>query len=78
MPLCPQPWAQNAWTETRPRGPIAAMYASPGPAYGLPPLTGYNDHDARSGKRKGMVCCVEKRDTVLRNTSTIPRISATF
>jgi len=52
MPLCPQPWAQNAWTETRPRGPIAAMYASPGPAYGLPPLTGYNDHDARSGKRK--------------------------
>jgi len=52
MPLCPQPWAQNAFTETRPRGPIAAMYASPGPAYGLPPLTGYNDHDARSGKRK--------------------------
>jgi len=52
MPICPQPWAQNAWTETRPRGPIAAMYASPGPAYGLPPLVGYNDHDARSGKRK--------------------------
>lgn len=49
---CPQPWAQNTWTETRPRGPIAAMYASPGPAYGLPPLTGYTDHDARSGKRK--------------------------
>jgi len=52
MPLCPQPWAQNDWKETRPRGPIAAMYSSPGPAYGLPPLLGERDHDIRSGKRK--------------------------
>ena len=29
------------------------MYALPGPAYGLPPLTGYNDHNTHSGKRKG-------------------------
>ncbi|KAK7497391.1 hypothetical protein BaRGS_00011435 [Batillaria attramentaria] len=33
---------------TKPRRPIAAMYASPGPCYGLPGLTGQNDHDPRS------------------------------
>jgi len=33
---------------TRPRGPIAAMEKGPGPSYGLPPLTGYKEHDPRS------------------------------
>ena len=33
---------------TKPRGPIAAMYHSPGPIYGLPGLVGHNTHDPRS------------------------------
>ncbi|THD25611.1 Outer dense fiber of sperm tails protein 3 [Fasciola hepatica] len=33
---------------TRPRGPIAAMYSSPGPCYQLPNLVGYPNHDTRS------------------------------
>lgn len=34
---------------TKPRGPIAAMYASPGPAvYTLPSLVGARTHDPRS------------------------------
>lgn len=37
-------------TTTKPRGPIAAMYSSPGPAYQLPTLVGKPDHDPRSTK----------------------------
>ena len=37
-----------AYEYTKPRGPIAAMYSSPGPCYGLPGLTGNNAHDPRS------------------------------
>lgn len=38
---------------TKPRAPIAAMYASPGPAvYGLPNLVGQPGHDYRSCKEK--------------------------
>lgn len=33
---------------TKPRGPIAAMYSSPGPAYKLPGLVGQPEHDPRS------------------------------
>ncbi|KAK6985347.1 outer dense fiber protein 3-B [Biomphalaria glabrata] len=33
---------------TKPRCPIAAMYSSPGPAYGLPTLVGEKFHDPRS------------------------------
>lgn len=33
---------------TKPRGPIAAMYSSPGPCYGLPGLVGQKTHDPRS------------------------------
>jgi hypothetical protein len=33
---------------TVPRAPIAAMYSSPGPCYGLPGLVGQNVHDPRS------------------------------
>ncbi|KAK2188774.1 hypothetical protein NP493_123g07010 [Ridgeia piscesae] len=33
---------------TKPRMPIAAMYASPGPCYGLPSLVGRTTHDPRS------------------------------
>ncbi|XP_046560566.1 outer dense fiber protein 3-like [Haliotis rubra] len=37
---------------TKPRGAIAAMYTSPGPAYGLPKLIGQNTHDPRSSHIK--------------------------
>jgi len=33
---------------TKPRGPIAAMFGSPGPVYGLPGLVGHPAHDPRS------------------------------
>lgn len=38
---------------TKPRGPIAAMYSSPGPCYGLPGLIGQQTHDPRSVHNKG-------------------------
>lgn len=38
---------------TKPRGPIAAMYSSPGPCYGLPGLVGERTHDPRSVHYKG-------------------------
>ncbi|CAD5117151.1 DgyrCDS5956 [Dimorphilus gyrociliatus] len=38
---------------TKPRGPIAAMYSSPGPCYGLRSLVGAYDHDPRSVHSKG-------------------------
>lgn len=38
---------------TKPRGPIAAMYSSPGPCYGLPTLVGQPGHDPRSVHQKG-------------------------
>lgn len=41
------------YTETKPRGPIAAMYNSPGPmVYSLPTLVGSQTHDPRSEKPK--------------------------
>lgn len=33
---------------TKPRMPIAAQFANPGPIYGAPPLIGEKDHDFRS------------------------------
>lgn len=38
---------------TKPRGPIAAMYSSPGPCYALPGLVGQIGHDPRSVHMKG-------------------------
>lgn len=38
---------------TKPRGPIAAMYSSPGPCYALPGLVGQRQHDPRSDHHKG-------------------------
>ena len=38
---------------TKPRGPIAAMYSSPGPCYGLPSLVGQHGHDPRSAHSRG-------------------------
>uniref|UniRef100_A0A3B1K7N9 Ciliary microtubule associated protein 1B n=1 Tax=Astyanax mexicanus TaxID=7994 RepID=A0A3B1K7N9_ASTMX len=40
----------GSWRPHRPRGPIAALYRSPGPKYGLPAVTGINDHDPRKRK----------------------------
>ncbi len=38
---------------TKPRGPIAAMYSSPGPIYNLPTVLGHRGHDPRSVHFKG-------------------------
>uniref|UniRef100_A0A8C6U420 Uncharacterized protein n=1 Tax=Neogobius melanostomus TaxID=47308 RepID=A0A8C6U420_9GOBI len=38
-----EPWV-GSWRPHKPRGPIAAMYRSPGPKYALPGLTGENAH----------------------------------
>ncbi|XP_048339012.1 outer dense fiber protein 3-like, partial [Sphaerodactylus townsendi] len=35
----------GSWRPHRPRGPIAALYSSPGPKYGLPTNVGYQLHD---------------------------------
>ncbi|KAM6100988.1 ciliary microtubule associated protein 1B [Pterocles gutturalis] len=35
----------GSWRPHRPRGPIAALYSSPGPKYGLPTNVGYHEHD---------------------------------
>ncbi|KAK4830846.1 hypothetical protein QYF61_013775 [Mycteria americana] len=35
----------GSWRPHRPRGPIAALYGSPGPKYGLPTNVGYHRHD---------------------------------
>ncbi|KAK9958747.1 hypothetical protein ABG768_010852 [Culter alburnus] len=40
----------GSWRPHRPRGPIAAMYNSPGPTYALPGATGMNNHDPRMQK----------------------------
>ncbi|XP_077453622.1 ciliary microtubule associated protein 1B [Stigmatopora argus] len=39
-----EPWV-GTWRPHRPRGPIAALYSSPGPKYALPSLTGSTLHD---------------------------------
>ncbi|NXN19563.1 ODF3A protein, partial [Indicator maculatus] len=39
-----EPWV-GTWRPHRPRGPIAALYGSPGPKYGLPTNVGYHLHD---------------------------------
>ncbi|KAM9026230.1 ciliary microtubule associated protein 1B isoform 1-T1 [Ara ararauna] len=38
------PWV-GSWRPHRPRGPIAALYTSPGPKYGLPTSVGFLAHD---------------------------------
>ncbi|XP_035521235.1 outer dense fiber protein 3-B isoform X2 [Morone saxatilis] len=35
----------GSWRPHKPRGPIAALYGSPGPKYALPGLTGISKHD---------------------------------
>merc|ERR1711976_769252 len=37
---------------TKARGPIAAMFGSPGPCYALPGMTGHPNHDPRSVHNK--------------------------
>ena len=43
----------NDYNYTKPRGPVAAMYSSPGPCYALPGLVGQPNHDPRSVHNKG-------------------------
>ncbi|NXT35358.1 ODF3A protein, partial [Pelecanoides urinatrix] len=40
----------GSWRPHRPRGPIAALYTSPGPKYGLPTNVGYRLHDPCRGR----------------------------
>ncbi|CDQ89464.1 unnamed protein product [Oncorhynchus mykiss] len=40
----------GSWRPHKPRGPIAALYSSPGPKYALPGATGLNYHDPRKLK----------------------------
>ncbi|XP_059191685.1 outer dense fiber protein 3-B isoform X2 [Centropristis striata] len=39
-----EPWV-GTWRPHKPKGPIAALYGSPGPKYALPGLTGVSKHD---------------------------------
>ncbi|XP_017261243.1 outer dense fiber protein 3-B [Kryptolebias marmoratus] len=39
-----EPWV-GTWRPHKPRGPIAALYGSPGPKYALPGLMGISQHD---------------------------------
>ncbi|CAL8292319.1 unnamed protein product [Boreogadus saida] len=39
-----EPWV-GSWRPHKPRGPIAALYGSPGPKYALPGLIGIDNHD---------------------------------
>ncbi|XP_061591021.1 ciliary microtubule associated protein 1A-like isoform X2 [Cololabis saira] len=43
------PWV-GTWRPHRPRGPISALYGSPGPKYSLPGLTGAYKHDPTKPK----------------------------
>ncbi|KAI1888000.1 hypothetical protein AGOR_G00180540 [Albula goreensis] len=40
----------GSWRPHKPRGPIAALYSSPGPKYALPGNTGRESHDPRKAK----------------------------
>ncbi|KAM7002139.1 ciliary microtubule associated protein 1B [Tautogolabrus adspersus] len=40
----------GTWRPHKPRGPIAALYGSPGPKYALPGLTGNTKHDPTKNK----------------------------
>ncbi|XP_028671157.1 outer dense fiber protein 3-B-like [Erpetoichthys calabaricus] len=40
----------GSWRPHKPRGPIAALYGSPGPKYALPGATGTSQHDPRKYK----------------------------
>ncbi|XP_069739025.1 ciliary microtubule associated protein 1A-like [Phaenicophaeus curvirostris] len=42
--MAAEPWV-GTWRPHRPRGPIAALYTSPGPKYLLPSGLGFNLHD---------------------------------
>ncbi|XP_047452797.1 outer dense fiber protein 3-B [Mugil cephalus] len=44
-----EPWV-GTWRPHKPRGPIAALYGSPGPKYALPGLTGGENHDPTEPK----------------------------
>ncbi|XP_056138676.1 outer dense fiber protein 3-B [Lampris incognitus] len=45
----PDVWV-GSWRPHKPRGPIAALYSSPGPKYSLPGLIGMSNHDPRKLK----------------------------
>ena len=55
---------------TKPRGPIAAMYSSPGPCYPLPGLVGQRTHDPRSVHNRGPAYCFGIRHGKYREESS--------
>ncbi|CAI9718869.1 Hypothetical predicted protein [Octopus vulgaris] len=55
---------------TIPRGPVSAMFSSPGPIYSLPPLVGYDKHDTRSTYLKAPAYQIGKRTDFIQQTVT--------
>ncbi|KAM6301739.1 ciliary microtubule associated protein 1A-like [Podargus strigoides] len=62
----------GSWRPHRPRGPIAALYKSPGPKYGLPSNVGYNLHDP-SRNRAPAYSLGPRRDVQEKQRSPGPR-----
>uniref|UniRef100_A0A3P9CVW2 Ciliary microtubule associated protein 1B n=1 Tax=Maylandia zebra TaxID=106582 RepID=A0A3P9CVW2_9CICH len=65
------PWV-GTWRPHKPRGPIAALYGSPGPKYALPGLTGVSQHDPTKCKAP-MFSFGMRRKEVNNNVSPGPR-----
>ncbi|XP_038155878.1 outer dense fiber protein 3-B isoform X1 [Cyprinodon tularosa] len=62
----------GSWRPHRPRGPIAALYGSPGPKYALPGLIGASQHDPTKYKAP-MFSFGARREEVITNCSPGPR-----
>ncbi|GAA6228993.1 outer dense fiber protein 3-like [Lates japonicus] len=66
-----EPWV-GTWRPHKPRGPIAALYGSPGPKYALPGLTGVFKHDPTKYKAP-MFSCGKRYDKSSSDCSPGPR-----
>lgn len=55
---------------TKPRGPVAAMYSSPGPCYALPGLVGHQAHDPRSPFNRGPAYTFGSREKTSKTNSS--------
>ncbi len=65
----------GSFVPTQPRGPISAMYSTPGPAYGLPGLVGsVTQHDPRSVHKKGPSYSFGLKSGILSSKSKVLKI----
>ncbi|CAJ1056884.1 outer dense fiber protein 3-B [Xyrichtys novacula] len=62
----------GTWRPHRPKGPIAALYGSPGPKYALPGLTGNSNHDPTKYKAP-MYSFGKRTELPMFNSSPGPR-----